>query len=363
VVSISTCLPSELGEQELTSWRRLQREDSRLASPFLGPEFALALGRHRDDVRVAVIEESGQAVGFFAHQRGRRGVGRALGYGLGNAQGLVHAAAFEWRPRDLLARCGLAVWEFDNLVPHQVGAFDVRCAATAPAPFIDLSRGWDAWLESKRAAKVGIGKVQKSQRRLAREAGEVTFEFDTAARTDNLKLLMRLKSDQYRRTGRPDVFARPWVVAVVEDLADTATPDFTGLLSVLSVAGRPIAVRYSLGANNMLSAWFSSYEVDLGRYSPGLGSLLEYIRAGCERGYTEIDLAQGHYDYKEMIKDGDRAVAGGWVERPSAAATVRRLQQAPRRYVSDFVLSRPGLRQAVRRTRNRIGHLHNALRG
>jgi hypothetical protein len=50
-------------------------------------------------------------------------------------------------------------------------------------------------------------------------------------------------------------------------------------------------------------------------------------------------------------------VAVGCVERPSAVAVARRLQHAPRRYATDFVLDRPALRRAARQLLRRVGQL------
>lgn len=359
--TISLCTPDELGTNELARWRELQRADRTLANPFLSPEFTQVVGRHRRDVRVAVLHEGPQTVGFFPHQRDRFGVGRAVGYGISNVQGVVHAKGLPWQPRELLRACRLAVWEFDNLPEEQTQSFQPRHAAAAPVPFIDLSAGWEHWLAAKRAASGTVKMAQTKYRRLQREHGEVTFELNSARR-EALSLLMRWKSHQYRRTGRPDMFARPWVAATIEDLAQTHTPDFASPLSVLLVEDRPVAVHQGLRANGVLGYWFPTYDVSLSASSPGLVCLLELVRAGAESGLTEIDLGKGHARYKEIFKNGDRTVTAGWVERPSAVAALRRFQQSPHRHLEDFVLSRPRLSRAVRAARSKVGEVRTTLR-
>lgn len=359
---VDVARPTELGPAELAQWRTFQRQDRRLANPFLAPEFAVAVGRNRPDVRVAVLTDGPGTVGFLPYQRGPLGISRAIGYRSANRQGLVHAPGMEWSPHDLLRRCGVAVWEFDNLVGHQVAPFQPRHAHTGVAPFVDLSPGWTTWLAAKRSAGSTVKKVQQNQRKLGREAGgEVSFDFHAPDR-DTLKLLMRWKSEQYRRTGRPDRFAMPWFVAAVEELTGQSTADFAGVLAVLRVRDRPIAVQQALSANGTLSCWIPAYDVGFAPYSPGLVCMLELVRAAMERGFTEIDLAKGHADYKEAFKDGEHAVSEGWVERPSAAATLRRLQTAPRRRVVAGVLARPRLRQAARAGVHGLGRVRLQLR-
>jgi CelD/BcsL family acetyltransferase involved in cellulose biosynthesis len=360
--NVSLCAPHELGPVEIARWRELQRADPRLAGPFLCPEFALVLGRHRRDVRIAVLEDGPQIVGFLPYHRKALGVGRALGYGLANGQGLVHARDLDWRLGEVLAKCGLAVLEFDELLGHQLEAFRPRQATAAAAPFVDLSVGWDEWLRAKRAASDAVKTVQRKQRKLARETGQVTFDFDSKRR-DNVALLMRWKSRQYRRTGRFDRFSRTWFVAAFEELTEITTADFSGVLSVLSVDGRPVALQQALYANGVLSQWFPAYDVAFARYSPGLICMLEVLRAGCERGVAEVDLGKGQARYKEFLKDGRHTVVEGWSERSSAVATLRRLQQGPRRSVRDFVLARPRVRRVARETLNDLGRLRATLRG
>jgi CelD/BcsL family acetyltransferase involved in cellulose biosynthesis len=203
--------------------------------------------------------------------------------------------------------------------------------------------------------------VQRKQRKLSREAGEVTFEFDSKRRGD-MKLLMRWKSRQYRRTGRSDRFSRPWFVAAFEELTEISTADFSGILSVLSVDGRPIAMQQALHANGVFSHWFPAYDVTFAPYSPGLVCMFEFLRAASRCGANEVDLGKGHARYKEFLEDGGRVVAEGWSERSSAIATLRRLQQGPRRRIREFVLSRPLMRRVARETLNDLGRLRTALR-
>ncbi len=357
---VSICTPEELGPDECARWREFQHGDRRLSSPFLGPEFATVMGRHCPDVRVAVLHDGPDVVGFFPYHRKRWGIGRALAYGLANAQGIVTAPGLQFDPRELFSRCGLAAWEFDNLLAHQAGAFMPRRVTEEPAPFIDLSTDYEAWLRSKRAAGSAVKPALRKHRKLAREVGEVTFDFDVTRR-EVIDLLIRWKSQQYRRTGWADIFSRPWVRAVVEELTHLRTADFAGTVSVLTVAGQPAAIQQSLRANGVLACWFPAYDTALAPYSPGVACMLELVRAAARHGLTEIDLAKGDAEYKQMLKDGDRRVTCGWAERPSPVALVRRLQQDPRRRLTEFVLARPPLRRAARRTLRQVGRARAAL--
>lgn len=56
--------PEDLGESEISRWRELQGANPSLDNPFLSVEFTLAMGRLRDYVRVAVIQDNNTITGF-----------------------------------------------------------------------------------------------------------------------------------------------------------------------------------------------------------------------------------------------------------------------------------------------------------
>ena len=78
-MNVAVVRPGDLGESEILRWRELQGADPSLDNPFLSVEFALAMGRLRDYVRVAVIQDGGKIVGFFPYERHSFGIGKPLG--------------------------------------------------------------------------------------------------------------------------------------------------------------------------------------------------------------------------------------------------------------------------------------------
>jgi CelD/BcsL family acetyltransferase involved in cellulose biosynthesis len=357
-VKISVVHPAELSPAELDRWRRLQ-DRPELANPFLSPEFAVCVGRVRAGARVALLEDGPVLVGFFPHERGGFGVGRPIGAGLSDCQGLVHAPGLEWDPRALLRACGLAVWEFDHLLAGQ-RPFAPYHRARRPSPVIDVSDGYDAWLAARRRAfKQTITALGRKQRKLDREEGPVRFQFDSKDH-QVLDALMRWKSAQYRRTGRSDRFARPATVQLVRDLLQTRAPGCSGTLSVLYAGQRPVAIHFGLRSATTLTCWFPTYDVARSKYSPGLMLYLFMAEAIAAAGLCRLDLGKGDEEYKAVLGNQELLVAEGCVERPAPVAVARRLQQAPRRYATDFVLRRPALRGTARRLLRRVGQLRRS---
>jgi CelD/BcsL family acetyltransferase involved in cellulose biosynthesis len=356
-LEISVVHPGELGPAELTRWRQLHGHPE-LANPFLAPEFAVCVGRVRPGARVAVLEEGPEVVGFFPYERGPFRVGRPIGAGLSDCQGLVHAPGLEWDPRELLRGAGLDVWEFDHLLATQ-RPFAPYHRARRPSSVIDVSGGYEAWLQDRRRAfRHSISAMGRKQRKLEREEGAVRFQFDTKDH-QALDTLMRWKSAQYRRTGRFDRFARPATVRLVRDLLETRAPGCSGTLSVLSAGGRPVAIHFGLRSAATLACWFPSYDVALAKYSPGLMLHLFMAEAAATAALPRLDLGKGDEEYKAVLGNQQFTVAEGCVERPSAVAVARRLQHAPRRYATDFVLGRPALRSTARQLLRRVGQLRS----
>jgi CelD/BcsL family acetyltransferase involved in cellulose biosynthesis len=131
-VQISVVRPGELGPSEIATWHSMQRQTGSLASPFLCPEFAIAVGSLRPGARVAVLAEGPTIVGFFPFERRRLRIGVPIGAGMTDCQGLIHSPGLEWDARGLLRACGMSVWQFDHLVEGQ-RPFQRYAMAVAPS--------------------------------------------------------------------------------------------------------------------------------------------------------------------------------------------------------------------------------------
>lgn len=353
---------AELRESELGAWREMRREHAGAANPFLGPEFALAVERRRPGVRVAVLREAGgEPAGFLPYQRGPLGAGLAVGAGVSDCQGLVHRPGVGWEPERLLRACGLSVLEFDHLVEGGQEPFEPYVTERFASPVMDVSKGYEAyenWLrgESPKFLKTTLAK----ERRLGRQRGGVRFVFDERD-PRALRALMEWKSAQYRRTGRRDRFAQPWIAGLVDDLAATRTDGLTGTLSVLYADDdRPIAAHFGLRSESVLACWFPAYDVEFAKYSPGLILHLRMAAAAAAEGLGLLDLGRGDAEYKDDLKTGELTVSEARVLRPSVGAALHRLRHDPVRRAHAFVRERPGLAAFARKALNQAGRLRRA---
>ncbi|MFG1697198.1 GNAT family N-acetyltransferase [Nonomuraea sp. NPDC049309] len=357
-MKITVVHPGNLGPSELRRWRALLRSGRELINPFLCPEFTLAVGRLRRDVRVAIIEEAGDVVGFFPFERHALGIGKPVGAGLTDAQGAILSPGLELDSSWLLKKCGLSVWEFDHLIGDQ---FPAHQASRHPSPFMDLRGGYEAYVN---VIKLQSGKTYKStmykERKLGRDVGELRHRYGVTDRAA-LRTLMGWKSEQYRRTGRTDRFAWPWIVQLVEDLLHVDRPAFAGVLDMIYAGDRPVAGHFGLRSDTVLAGWFPSYDPEFARYSPGLIHHLSMAREAPKQGIQVVDMGRGDKEYKDKLKTGEFEVAEGRLARRTPAAGLHWLVRTPVRAARNTVLAQPRLREPADRLLKTYGRVRTSM--
>ena len=353
-LQISVTRPTELGLQEIALWHAMQHKTRTLASPFLSPEFAIAVDSVRSDARVAVLRDGPDIVGFFPYQRRRLGVGVPIGTGMNDCQGVVCEPDVKWETTELLRACGLTAWQFDCLLNDQ-RPFERFLRNVSCSPIIDVTAGFSKYQDELRHKSPQFCKdLARKERKLEREVGELRFEVDSRD-TSELRTLIGWKSDQYRRTGWFDFFDREWLVALVDVLFGTRTDQFAGLLSVLSVDGAPIAAHFGLRFGSALAHCYPAYDPDFARYSPGLIHHLRMIEQAAGMGIFLIDMGKGDERYKQTLKSFDVHVGEGVATCGPVASTFHRarangvrwagprIRQHPRAlYVVDWFLRHAG---------------------
>jgi CelD/BcsL family acetyltransferase involved in cellulose biosynthesis len=327
-------------------------------NPFLSPGFTLAVARVRPDTRVAVLEEGADIVGFFPFEHTRLRIGRPVAPGVSDRQGIVHFRGFDPDPVEVLQKCNLDVWEFDHLLSSQIA--QPALVTRQCSPIIDVSHGYETYAQMQRiTSRRTFKSTEYKERKLRRDLGPVRLEFE-ARDPDGLRVLLKWKSAQYRRTGRRDRFATGWIARLVWDLFEHDHDGCTGTLTTLYAADRIVAAHFGLMSENSLSCWFPAYDPRLPRYSPGLVLHLRMAEAAASAGLHYLELGKGDEPYKQSLKTGDLAVGEGALYRPSVGAVLHGVRRMPVRYASNFVLSHQRLRRVARNTLARVGRMRSS---
>lgn len=312
---------SDLTEADWELWSDIQRSSPLLESPYFRPEFSLAVAEVRADVEVALLTEAGRTVGFFPYQRGKLNIGKPVAGKLSDYHGLIAPADVQVDPRQLVRACGLAAWDFDHLVAQP--AFDRFVCVREESPYLDLSQGYEAYCQSRRAAGSDIvAKTNQKARKCEREIGPHQFEYDCQDEA-LFEQLKSWKSAQYARTGLPDVFAFDWTTRLLDRLRRQSGAELSAPLSVLRVAGKPACIALSLRSQRVLHCWFVAYDPELAPYSPGQTFFLRFAETAAALGVARLDLGKGDERYKWSLASGGTPVGEGTVGSPSLSLWLR----------------------------------------
>ena len=305
-----------LGDAEWTTWRAMLAANPALASPYFRPEFARVAGRVCPGAAVAVFSRGGETVGFFPHQR-RGGAMQPLAAPMNDYHGIIafpgEAPSLEAAAEMLgAARLNLTAW----VGPTGLGE-DRRTVQVE----LDES-GYDGWYAERRTS---FGKFFKDKERARRsmeaELGPLRVEHglrDPAL----LDWLIDLKRDQYRRTGRHDIFACGWTADLLHALLKEEGEGLGASLAALWAGDRLTAVEYALHAGDQYHFWFPGYEPSLARCSPGILLSLDTMRLASAHGYRTFDFGFEGEHYKKYFCNGFRVVREAVVLKPGLGATM-----------------------------------------
>jgi CelD/BcsL family acetyltransferase involved in cellulose biosynthesis len=366
-MKITVVRPDDLGTNELDLWHEFQAATPSLTSPFLAPDFAVTVGRVRPRSRVAVLADGAAIVGFFPFERSPLGVGLPIAPGLNDCQGLIHTPGLEWDPRQLLRACRLADWEFDHLIEGQLPFARYQTARHA-SPLMDLTGGFEAYrtqVKEKWSRAVhktqSLSELPRKDRKISREVGTLRFEVechDLAV----LRTLMSWKSDQYRRSGTYDRFARGWIVELLHELLATRSPAFAGNLEALYSGDELVAANFSMRADWLLASWFSAYSRAFGKYSPGALLRWRSAEVAATNGIRQISLGRGPEGYKLMFKNADQFVFEGQVTRRSAMSAAGWARRVSSRRLHEIVVGSPQLYRLADPIRKQCSRVDSTVR-
>lgn len=326
-VTYQLITPDELDATLIEAWRAIQSKSKTFASPYFCPEFTRLVASVRDDVRVVVIEDNGRPAGFFPHQRSFLGMGRPVGGPLSDYHGVIAEPDCEWELHALMRAANLSVWTFDHLV-DDVRKFEPHVTARAPLAQIDLSGGYERYVQGRRdAGSSYITKTEGLARKLGREVGELRFALHETE-SGAMAQLMNWKSDQYRRSNIIDAFGVDWTGELLRRIAHTQTTSFAGMFSVLRAGDRLVAAHMGMRSRDTFHYWFPAYDPAFAKFSTGIILLLRMAQALAGNPVQTIDLGIEDDQYKRRLMTGTVEVFEGFVEMPSLLARARQLQRA-----------------------------------
>ena len=301
---------------DLDLWRAMVAANPDLASPYFRPEFTQIAARVSPDAAVAVFSHNGETIGFFPHQR-RGAAVQPLAAPINDYHGVIArpgaAPDLETVARSMKApRLNVGAW----VGPGTRGAERETMMAAMP------DGGYDPWYAERRQAWGKYFKdKERARRRLETEAGPVRVErgLRDPALLDHL---IGLKRDQYRRTGRHDVFACGWTADLLHELMRDRRKGFGASMAAMWTGGKLTAIEYSLHAGDRYHYWFPAYEPGLARCSPGILLSLDTMRLASAEGFRVFEFGFGGEGYKKYFCNATQSVREAVVLRPGLGASL-----------------------------------------
>jgi CelD/BcsL family acetyltransferase involved in cellulose biosynthesis len=306
---VTVVRPGDLGAAEADLWARFQKSSPELQNPFFSLTFAQVVGRHRPNARVAVVEADGAIQAFLPFELGPQRIGMPIGGAMGYLQGFVSGGA-PVDARRVIRKAGLRGWRFTYAPAQQRALAPHHYAGTlVEAPFIDLSDGYKSYFASR--SKKFTEDFRRHSRSLERHVGPASLEWGSSA-PEHLRQLFDWRS---ARHGPRELSAGPTFWGVVEELATTASEDCRGVVNVLRAGERIVAINCDLTGPGVLNGWFTVYDHEMRKFSPGTTMLLMTAEEAVRRDITRIEMGVSDDIYKNRIANASYPVAGGavWV--------------------------------------------------
>jgi len=297
-------------------WRAMTDANPDLASPYFRFEFTDIAGRISPDAAVAILSRDGRTVGYFPHQR-RGAAIQPLGAPMNDYHGVI-AMPGEAPPLETVAallgapRLNVSAW----VGPSGVGEPRETLMTITP------EEGFDAWYAERRQTWGKYFKdKERARRSLETEHGAIRVEYGLRD-AQLLDHLIALKSDQYTRTGRHDIFACGWTRDLLHALMADRRDDFGASMAALWTGDRLAAIEYSLHAGDRYHFWFPAYEPAVARCSPGILLTMDTMKLGCADGFRVYDFGFGGEGYKKYFCNATQGVREAVVLKPGLGAAL-----------------------------------------
>ena len=330
--------PSEFTPELAKTWNDLLDRDDDLASPFFTLDFASAVGRHRSDVRIAVLRSAGKVTGFLPFHHKAGGCGAPVGGPISDYQGVIGNCADPGTSGGgLLRGCGLSCYDFNHGLMAQE-LFAENAFALSRSLRADLREGFDRWEAEVKAQTKQFTKLNRMRRKIEREQGELRFvrHDDTAQAWSTF---IGWKDAALREQGAGGFPGPGWIGSVLEDIRDIDTPRFAGLFSTLYAGDRMVAAHFGMRSDRAWHWWFPSYDPAMQNYAPGLLLLQSCVEEAAQLGLQELDFGRGTQRYKKEFGNRARPLCEGSLERRATAFGTSRLLRKSAQRLANRTLS------------------------
>ncbi|PHS24789.1 MAG: hypothetical protein COA85_07830 [Robiginitomaculum sp.] len=304
--NVSVVRPGAVPFDVKLRWRAALISHPDWSSPFLAPEFAIAVGAVRKDARIIIARDHNGQIGILGIHKRAGGYARPLAAPMSDHQAFITEAGFTADISDILKAAGLGALPFTALNDprQQVCSQPVTKVVSHLA---DLRAGPASYF-ARQGEIHGrhFKKMRQRARGAQRDHGVVELVLDSHTEED-FAFLVQHKRDQYRRTRKGDVLASRWITALLHGLwKDRGRVRV--VLNMLYLGGKPAAAEIGLYCEGTYHSWIAAYDTQFSKYSPGLLLLAGVMKNARKLGINMIDLGVGHEHYKKYYANDEIAL-------------------------------------------------------
>lgn len=304
------------------AWNTLRASDPALASPYFSLAYLDMVDEVHPQVEVVRICEDGRAVAYLPLRRDMLGTARPADGPMGDLHGVIADPATTIDLPAALQAAGLGGYAY-SAVPYQQARHGLVCAEGAGNQVMDLSEGYQAYLDERYSASSSFRRTHRKIDSLL-TSGRVEISHDSFDE-GVFRRLIELKQDGYAGAGHFDIFALGWPQALLRALAQQQTGEVRGVLSIMQIDGEFAAACLCMRSQSVLHYWFPGYEKAFADLKPGHAMLFSLGQWAAAQGTRELHLGLGDIQYKRQMASFAAPVLAGSV----AVA-------APQRLVSGF---------------------------
>jgi CelD/BcsL family acetyltransferase involved in cellulose biosynthesis len=311
--------PQDLTAEDARLWRSFLAQRPELTGPYFDIRYVQAAASSVPNAGVARFWDGERIVGYFPYQI-RSGALQPFGAPLSDYHGVIAAPGYDMPFGELLAATGARRLEFQGWVGPMCGM-----ARTLPLRrrVADTSKGFEHWWATQDADHHKFFKnIGRCERNVEKDFGGFAFTWERVT-PDVLDWVLRLKRDQYARSGMHDVFDCGWTYAMLSALAALEDPDYGLRAGVFRNDGHIVAAEISLTDGQHVHFWFPAYDPAYYRYSVGILLTVAIIRHCAPLGIKSFDFGTGGEDYKSpLTTDGGGCLEGNLKYTPRLGSQV-----------------------------------------
>ncbi len=126
------------------------------------------------------------------------------------------------------------------------------------------------------------------------------------------------------------------------------------------VGDKLAAINFGLRNGSVLHGWITAFNLEFGKFSPGLMLIVKLAQQAEELGIARIDMGRGDESFKRNFSSGVTRVAEGAVDRRLVVGAMQHGWVRGKELLRGTPLSRPA-QQLIRRLRHARGAVRHSL--